>query len=554
MKSKFIIKFFVVIIFAWAINNIKAFTQLPNYMWAINSTGDIFESVKSVTDNYGNIYTVGTFIGTVNYGDFTLTSKSIASDIFIVKYNQNGDILWAKSFGGSKIDVVKDCVIDYEGNLYLIGYFNSETLETGSTILSPFIGWDLLVIKLNQTGNVLWSRNFGGDGHEYGLSCAILPNGNIILSGEFYGELMHFGSVLTNNQNCGTQFYAELEPDADIVSAFTIQECNDIYKTSGLKCISSGTSCKFYLLGSDNNKKVVFLHELGCGGIPNYNLLNMSTSNDGEVYIVGAAIDPIGSIYVWGRFDSHSLEVSASGSTNKVKLINKSNFKTNDIFLLKISYEHKLLWARSFGSLDYDNIYSCSIKNNGGIFITGTFGLPSILFDNFELEHDATLVGDIFTVELDNNGNVNWATSSKATGFFDPKNTIDKNDNLYLYGEYTGECTFGNFTLDNAIGGYSFICKLGITSSVEKINSDSEVLIIPNPNQGNFVIKVPGDSKYNKIEIINLEGKILWTQRLKEIIEEHTITLPAYIQNGTYIIKLSNISGKQLYRKIILYN
>ncbi|HAQ38786.1 MAG TPA: hypothetical protein DCQ58_09795, partial [Saprospirales bacterium] len=447
----------------------------------------------------------------------------------------------------------KDCVIDYVGNLYFIGYFNSETLQTGSTILSPFIGWDLLVIKLNQDGNVLWSRNFGGDGNEYGLSCAILSNGNIILSGEFYGELMHFGNVLTHNPNCGTQFYAELEPDADIVGAFTLQECNDVNTTSGLKCISSGTSCIFYLLGSDYNNKRVFLHELGCGGIPNYNFLNISTSSDGEAFLERAAVDPIGNIYVWGRFDSQTIEISASGSSNKVKLMNKSNYKTSDIFLLKISYDHKLLWAKSFGSKDYDNINSCSVKNNGGIFITGTFGLPTILFDNFELKHDATLVGDIFVVELNSNGDVIWAESTKATGFYNPKNTIDKNDNLYLYGEYTGECTFGSFTLDNAIGkDYSFLCKLGITSSLEKVNADSEVLINPNPNQGNFLIKILDDSKFNKIEILDLDGKVLWTQRLNEMIDEQATSLPSHIQNGTYIIKLSNLNGKQILQKIIV--
>lgn len=562
MNFKLISELHTVIIFALLFINNSTYSQVYDYIWAKNSTGfgQRIEPVKSITDKSGNIYTVGIFGGSPNLGNITLKSDSASIDIYIVKYNENGDIIWVKSFGGSGIDQVNDCAIDYLGNLYLIGSFSSKKLKTGLTTLTPFMGWDLLLISLDPDGNVLWSRNFGGDSNEFGTSCTLLSNGYLIITGEFSGNTMDIGTALTSNGNCYTQFYAELKTNADILRAFTIQECNDIFTTPvGLKCFSSNINCFYYLIGSDNTSNNVFLHKLGCGGIPDYNILNIANSNGGDPFtngastVNGASIDDFGNIYVWGAFDCNKLEISAKGSSNKELLVNNANFKTSDIFIIKISYDYKLLWARSFGNLDYDNINSCSIKSNDNIILTGSFGHPNIVFDNLKLDHDVNVNNDIFTVELDKNGKVIWAISSKATGFGSPMSTIDNSDNLIVYGNYTGQCTFGKHALDDATGNYySFVTKLGITTSNENINSLTESIIIPNPNQGKFLIRLSNDYRIENLQIIDLDGKIIWSQMLLEKNNEFTFNLPPDIQYGTYILRLRNNEGTQILHKIVV--
>src|SRR5438034_11536727 len=106
--------------------SLNVFSQAPNWAWA-KSGGSISNDYSNATctDANGNVYVTGTFQGsTITFGSYTLHNVATGSlDIFIVKYDANGNVLWAKSGGGTGYDYAYGICADVNGNVYITGYF-----------------------------------------------------------------------------------------------------------------------------------------------------------------------------------------------------------------------------------------------------------------------------------------------------------------------------------------------------------------------------------------------------------------------------------------------
>src|SRR5207237_5442921 len=77
---------------------------------ALTSSGAISYGV--VVDHAGNIYSVGSFSGTVDLGQGSVTSVGGGYDCFIVKYNASGGVVWVKTMGGSGTDSISSIALD----------------------------------------------------------------------------------------------------------------------------------------------------------------------------------------------------------------------------------------------------------------------------------------------------------------------------------------------------------------------------------------------------------------------------------------------------------
>jgi hypothetical protein len=75
-------------------------------------------------DKFGSVYIAGSFGGTLDFdpgpGTYTLSSAG-ASDMFVAKFSKEGDLLWARRFGGLRGDGAGDVAVDQDGNAYVTG-------------------------------------------------------------------------------------------------------------------------------------------------------------------------------------------------------------------------------------------------------------------------------------------------------------------------------------------------------------------------------------------------------------------------------------------------
>ncbi|HXB11126.1 MAG TPA: hypothetical protein VNZ45_03990, partial [Bacteroidia bacterium] len=114
------------------------------------------------TDLANNIYITGTFRDTIYFGTDTLISADTGRAVFLVKYDPNGNVLWATSAGGKKMDESLSVTTDKYNNAYITGFYNSSSISFGPHTLTNAGLRDIFIAKYNAAGNSIWAKSAGG--------------------------------------------------------------------------------------------------------------------------------------------------------------------------------------------------------------------------------------------------------------------------------------------------------------------------------------------------------------------------------------------------------
>ncbi|MCH8904427.1 MAG: SBBP repeat-containing protein [Bacteroidetes bacterium] len=127
-----------------------------NFIWA-NSTGGVTGDMGLcvTTDTSGNLLLTGIYGDTVDFdpgiGVFELISNG-GNDAFIQKLDTGGNLIWAKSLGGTGQDQALSIVVDASGNEYLTGFYNDTAdfdPSLGTYYLTPDSLVDFFIVKLS---------------------------------------------------------------------------------------------------------------------------------------------------------------------------------------------------------------------------------------------------------------------------------------------------------------------------------------------------------------------------------------------------------------------
>jgi len=149
-------------------------------------------------DATGNTIVTGSFVGSVDFGGGILTSNLNSNDIFVAKYSATGAYNWSKAFGSTGDDHGTALATDGSGNVVVTGYFNN-SVDFGFGPLTSAGNKDIFLVKLNSTGQPVWSKRFGGTSIDSANALAIDGAGNIVITGFFYGSVDFGGGPLTSS-------------------------------------------------------------------------------------------------------------------------------------------------------------------------------------------------------------------------------------------------------------------------------------------------------------------------------------------------------------------
>ncbi len=142
----------------------------------------------TAVDANGNVYAIGNFSGTAYFGEEVLFARGL-SDVFVVKHDPGGKVLWAASAGGLLLDGGNALVVDAAQNIYVIGSFMKEMqFESDDDVFSgggaPLelgrpgsLGRDWFIAKLDSVGAWQWARQVGHTtgGQQIGYAIALAP-------------------------------------------------------------------------------------------------------------------------------------------------------------------------------------------------------------------------------------------------------------------------------------------------------------------------------------------------------------------------------------------
>ena len=115
-------------------------------------------------------------IGFSESNDFDITNSKGSYDYWVIKLNASGSLIWEKSLGGSEIDQARS-ITRADDNAYIIA---GNSFSIDGDILSNKGNSDFFIVKIDDTGNIKWKKNYGGSDFDYATSISTSTNGFLI--------------------------------------------------------------------------------------------------------------------------------------------------------------------------------------------------------------------------------------------------------------------------------------------------------------------------------------------------------------------------------------
>lgn len=491
----------------------------PSWQWALNGNCTTADNGSSVaTDINGNVFTTGHFYGSnLTFSSTTLVNAG-NYDAFISKHDNNGNLLWARAIGDAFDDVGNAVTCDNSGNVFVCGYYSSSTMAIGSFTLTNLGGTDVFIAKYDANGNVLWAKSFGDNMIEEanGITC---DGNNIYMTGQFQSNAISFGTgTLTCNgggdvfvlkyDNNGNEIWGKSFGDTGLDIGYSISTMagNDIFVTGSFR--SPTLTFSTYTL-NNNGGSDYFIARYNSSGNEIWAKGEGGNTDDAGTSV----LINLNGIYTAGYFKSSTISFGAASFTNAA-------FTSADAFVVNYNFSGNELWAKAYGGNLDDIPYGLASDYAGAIFFGGHIHSSSVTMGSYTLNCNGigdlfiakiNLAGSLTWAEniggFQDEGLSGLASDLNgkifATGFFN-----------------SGSVNFNSITLNNTGSADLFVAKLNNipTGLTENSNTHLQTLIYPNPASSGFTIKnIWPETTIKVFDLAGLEVMFLKLQKQESV-------------------------------------
>ncbi len=137
--------------------------------------------VTGVTKSFNNISTVGS-----HQENYSGGAAAFGDDAMLIKFNLDGERIWATYYGGTEWEEGYSCDSDSESNIYLFGHAQSNNNISTAAGFQPIHGggtWDSYLVKFNSNGLRQWGTYIGGNSQDLSWTCSINDSDEIFITG-----------------------------------------------------------------------------------------------------------------------------------------------------------------------------------------------------------------------------------------------------------------------------------------------------------------------------------------------------------------------------------
>jgi hypothetical protein len=415
-------------------------------------------------------------------GTFTIASFG-NRDVFVTKLDPSGKLVWAKKIGDAGNDEANGIAIDALGDIYITGSHQGADFDPGpgSVFLISNGGLDAFVCKLNSLGNLVYAKSWGGTLSDVGLAIAIDASNNVHTTGYYQGANVDFdpgaGTYTLSAANTNAEiFVSKLDATGNFLwaksmggtgidqgTSIALDASGNVYTTgyfAGTADFDPGVGVTSYSTATVSNQDV-FISKLDVTG--NFVWAKQFTGSSGGRLAYGIALDALGDVYTTGNFNNNT-DFDPSAAFFTLMPISPNN---TEIFISKLTSAGNFVWAKKIGDTGFDRGYAIDVDAGNNVYITGYFQ-DSPDFDpgtgTFSLTASGTST-DAFITKLTSAGNfvsaVQFTGPSSQSGY---GINIDINNNILTAGTLIGTGDFdpgvGTYTVTAVGSTGGFIAKL----------------------------------------------------------------------------------------------
>lgn len=169
-----------------------------NIIWDKTYGGTGVDRLTSLIETADGGYLIGGSSDSNISGEKTENSRGNL-DMWIIKTDQTGTIMWQKTFGGSNFDWVQSMVKTPDGGYLLAGSSNSNI--SGDKSQNSSGAADYWVLKIDSLGTIIWQKTIGGDNADYAKSIIAASDGNYIIGGDSFSNISGEKNENTSNNS-----------------------------------------------------------------------------------------------------------------------------------------------------------------------------------------------------------------------------------------------------------------------------------------------------------------------------------------------------------------
>lgn len=534
-------------------------------------------SVKN--DAFGNVYSTGYFKDNVLYNTggtaYNLIPKGPNSyDIYVMKQDALGNVLWAQTIGGSLEDMPLSLDVDINGDVIVVGKFNGSVnfnpnVTPSTTLVSNGLD-DQFVFKLSgSNGSLVWANAYGGIESDILNSVIADNNGNIYITGK-YGSTVNFGGTSLTSLGGSDAVVMKLNPNgtpASIINSYGgghDESGNSIVVDGSGNIIITGDFSGSVTIGGTTILPVgsmdVFVLKLNSIGTPIWTKTIGGTGND---YGRSITVDNMSNIYTTGQifmtntayFVGNLYPTAITGADHMYVLkLDPNGLKT----WLNITYGHDLLVPNSIVNDPCGDVYVIGDFNSS--FDMNYSPLTNILTNGST---------DIFIQKLESeNGLLLWGKTFGGTGRESGRDLcVDQNYNVFTTGLFQSTVDFNpSASYTNNMSSFytdAFVQKFNLTSpksmsitedqtkfNNSKTQSKYSISIAPNPTNNKFNIEL-NDVEAENIIVYNMLGKVVFENRNES--KDSTVEVDlSDLPSGIYMVNIN--TGSEIISKKVIKN
>ena len=316
-------------------------------------------------DRSGNVYVAGG----------TIPGYTSSGWPFVAKYDASGNEIWTRRFGTTHDGAVHAMVADGSGNIYMAG--GTGGMEPGARLGFGISGADdTFFAKYDDSGNEVWTRQFGTEGNNFAYAMVTDGSGNIYMAGgtegTFPGQTSSGGvdAFIAKYDDSGNEIWTKQfgTSDSDVVRAMVADGSGKIYVAGGTKGTFPGQTSSggvdAFIAEYDDSGNEIWTRQFG-------NLVNeyeyvMAADGAGNIYVANTVSEYPSSV---SKFLSCGFAHDAEGS---------------HVLLAKYDTSGKEVWAGKFATGHWDTACAIAAEGSGNIYVAGKTG------------------GDVFIMKLGN--------------------------------------------------------------------------------------------------------------------------------------------------------
>ena len=175
------------------------FSSAGSLNWVQSFGGPAIEQGRSIrSDSANNIYVTGSFRDALFILSDTILSKG-NYDVFLAKYDDSGQFQWIRTFGGFSVDEGACVNIDGNQDIYVAGWFNRSFFVDTLFVIGGQED-NAMLVKYNQNGDLLWAKGIGQNFDERAYKVAFDSDDNIFLMGTL-DSFMYIGTDTFYNRH-----------------------------------------------------------------------------------------------------------------------------------------------------------------------------------------------------------------------------------------------------------------------------------------------------------------------------------------------------------------